>query len=117
MTCFFIAILVSEINDSRQAMAKGTRDFKRLENMLKENEQKRDKELNEIDQRRERDIARIDATIEEIKTFINGITFHYNDIRSQLQNRDQGNYVHWIFHTKVITSILSMPPSWDERPY
>ena len=92
MTCFFIAILVSEINDSRQAMAKGTRDFKRLENMLKESEQKCDRELKEIDQRRERDTARIDATLEEIKALINGMTYQYNDIRSQLHNRDQGNH-------------------------
>ena len=48
-------------------MAEGTREYKRLEGMLKEFDQKREKEFKEGEQRRERDITRVDAVLEEIK--------------------------------------------------
>ena len=44
------------------SMAKGIRDFKKLEGMIKK-----------VDQIREKDSARIDATLEEIKAMIHGL--------------------------------------------
>ena len=58
-------------------MAEGTREYKRLEGVIKE-----------CDQKRERDIARVDATLEEIKAMINGMTIQYNDIRNQMNERE-----------------------------
>ena len=98
-----------------ETMAEGTRDFKRLENMLKESEQKHDRELKEIDQQREKDTARINATLEEIKALINGMTYQYNDIRSQLQNRIKvimGGQS-WVIQCCGRRRTIA----WDERPY
>ena len=69
-------------------MAEGTRDYKRLEGMLKEFDQKREKEFKEGEQKREKDIARVDAVLEEIKAMINGMTFQQNEIRTQLNNHE-----------------------------
>ena len=52
-------------------MAEGTREYKRLEGMLKE-----------FDQKMEKDIARVDAILKEIKAMINGMTFQQNEIRT-----------------------------------
>ena len=67
-------------------MAEGTRDYKRLETMikdLKDNEQKRDKELSRVE-------GKVDAAMEEIKTMMSGMTIQYNDIRSQLSQLEGG---------------------------
>ena len=69
-------------------MAEGTRDYKRLEGMLKEFDQKREKEFKEGEQKRKKDIARVDAVLEEIKAMINGMTFQQNDLRTQLNNHE-----------------------------
>ena len=53
-------------------MAKGTRDFKKLKDMIKE-----------VDQKRERDSARVDATLEELKVMIQALTVQNNDRMSQ----------------------------------
>ena len=51
-------------------MAEGTRDFKRLESMIKE-----------VDQKRDKDSVRIDAALEELKVMIHGLTVQNNDRR------------------------------------
>ena len=56
-------------------MVEGMREYKRLERMIKEFDQKREKEFKEGEQKREKDIARVDAVLEEIKAMINGMTF------------------------------------------
>ena len=53
------------------SMAEGTRDFKKLEGMIKE-----------VDQRREKDSARIDAALEEIKAMIHGLVRQHNEGRA-----------------------------------
>ena len=57
-------------------MAEGTRDYKKLEGMIKE-----------VDQRRERDSARIDATLEEIKAMINGFMIDRKSTRLNSSHR------------------------------
>ena len=49
------------------SMAKGTRDFKKLEGMIKK-----------VDQTREKDSTRIDANLEEIKAMIHGLVRQHN---------------------------------------
>ena len=56
-------------------MAEGTRDFKKLESMIKE-----------VDQKREKDSARIDAALEELKAMIHGLTMQINDRRQQVNS-------------------------------
>ena len=60
-------------------MVEGTRDYKKLEGMIKE-----------VDQRRERDSTRINATLEEIKVMINGLTMQHNEMRGQTSTQEGG---------------------------
>ena len=62
-------------------MAEGTRDYKRLESMLKECEQKRENDLAKVE-------GRVNAALEEIKTLINGMTLQHNEIRNQMNNQE-----------------------------
>ena len=67
-------------------MAEGTRDYKRIESMLKElkdSDQKQEKELFRVE-------GRLDAALDEIKAMINGVTLQCNDIRSQMNNSEGG---------------------------
>ena len=73
-------------------MAEGTRDFKRLESMIKE-----------VDQKREKDSARIDAALEELKVMIHGLTVQNNDRRQQVNSQEGGGAVRG--------SILGVPGS------
>ena len=82
-------------------MAEGTRDYKRLKAMLKELDQKREKDMLRVEGRLDAAVegvdARLDAALAEIKTLINGmtmqingITLQQNEIRSQMLHRDHG---------------------------
>ena len=64
-------------------MTKGTRDYKRLESMLKENDQKREKDLARVE-------ARLDTTLEDIKSLIHGIIVQHNELRSQMTSQEGG---------------------------
>ena len=55
-------------------MAKGTRDYKRLEGMLKKCELKRDKDLARVEGSLARVEGRLDSTLDKIKTLIHGMT-------------------------------------------
>ena len=65
-------------------MAEGTREYKRIETMLKE--------LKDSDQERKKDIARvkerIEGALEEIRLMINGMTLQNNDLRNQGGSRE-----------------------------
>ena len=63
-------------------MVEGTREYKKLECMIKE-----------VDQRREKDSARIDVTLEEIKAMINGLTMQHNEMRSQASTQKDGKWL------------------------
>ena len=69
-------------------MAEGTRDYKRLESMLKELDLKREKNMAKVEGRLEKDLAQVDATLEEIKALINGMTLHHNDLHTQMENQE-----------------------------
>ena len=56
-------------------MAEGTRDYKRLESILKKKDQKREKDLSRVK-------GRLDTVLAEIKALINGITTQYNEIKN-----------------------------------
>ena len=71
-------------------MVKGTREYKRLEGMLKENEQKRDKDLSKVENSIARVEGRLDAALEEIKALINGMALQKNDLRTQFANQEAG---------------------------
>ena len=68
-------------------MVEGTQDFKRLESMLKEVDQKKEKDLSIIEMRLEKDLLRlkgkINSVFAKIKALINGITLQHNGIQSQ----------------------------------
>ena len=77
-------------------MAEGTRDYKRLESMLKECEQKREKDLARVEGDLSRVEGRLDTALEELKSMmngmtlqINGMTLQQNEMRVQLSNRDR----------------------------
>ena len=65
-------------------MAEGTRDYKRLESMLKESDQKRDKEISRVESSLARVERRLDAAIEEIKSMLQGL--QNNELKSQIAN-------------------------------
>ena len=69
-------------------MAEGTRDYKRLESMLKESDQKRDKEISRVEGSLARVEGRLDAVIEEIKSMLQGL--QNNESRSQIANQETG---------------------------
>ena len=69
-------------------MAEGTRDYNRLESMLKESEQKRDKKITRVDGSLARVKGRLDATLEEIKSLIQGMTLQNNELKSQFANHE-----------------------------
>ena len=77
-------------------MAEGTRDYKRLESMLKEVEQNREKDMSRIEGMLKKDMSkvegRLDTAVAEIKALINGITFQCNELRTQMNNRDNANH-------------------------
>ena len=60
-------------------MAEGTRDFKKLEAMIKE-----------VDQKRERDSARTDAALEELKAMVQSLTVQSNERRGQVNVQEGG---------------------------
>ena len=62
-------------------MTEGIQDYKRLEGMLKESEQKREKDLAMVK-------GRVDAALEETKSLINGMTVQHNEIKNQLNNQE-----------------------------
>ena len=57
------------------ATIEGMKDYKRLEDMLKNSDQKREKDLARVE-------GKLDAVLEEIKALIIGTTIHHNEIRS-----------------------------------
>ena len=65
-------------------MVEGTRDYKRLEGMLKESDQKRDKDIARVENSLARVKGRVDAVLEEIKSLINGMTLQNNDLKNQI---------------------------------
>ena len=65
-------------------MAEGMRDYKRLEGMLKESDQKRDKDIARVENSLARVEGKVDAVLEEIKSLINGMTIQNNDLRKQI---------------------------------
>ena len=75
-------------------MAEGTRDYKRLEGMLKECEQKREKEMSKVEEKLDSTLSRVeerfDAALAELRAMMNGITHQQNELRSQASNRDHG---------------------------
>ena len=66
----FITLVSKLVNPWR--MVEGTRDFKKLEGMIKE-----------VDQKRERDSARVDAALGELKAMIQALTVPNDDRRTQ----------------------------------
>ena len=89
-------------------MTEGTHDYKKLESMLKEVEQKREKDLARIEGILEKDMSkvegRLDAAVTEIKALINGITFQCNELRTQMNNRDNGSHVGSILQNPMVTN-------------
>ena len=75
-------------------MAEGTRDYKRLEGMLKECEHKREKEMSKVEEKLDSTLSRVeerfDAALAELRAMMNGITHQQNELRSQASNRDHG---------------------------
>ena len=65
-------------------MVEGMCDYKRLEGMLKENDQKRDKDIARVENSLARVKGRVDAALEEIKSLINGMTLQNNDLKNQI---------------------------------
>ena len=77
-------------------MAEGTREYKRLESMLKESDQKREKDLARVEGGLSRVEGRLDTALEELKSMMNGMTLQmngmtlqHNEMRMQLGNRDR----------------------------
>ena len=64
-------------------MADGTCEYKKLEGMLKEIDQKREQDLVRVE-------GRLDATLEEIKALINDTTLKKNEIQNQIAKQDGG---------------------------
>ena len=60
-------------------MAEETRDFKKLKAMIKD-----------VDQKRERDSARTDAVLEELKAMVQALTVQNNDRRGQVNVQEGG---------------------------
>ena len=65
-------------------MVEGICDYKRLKGMLKESDQKWDKDLIRVENSLARVDGRVDATLEEIKSLINGMTLQNNDLKNQI---------------------------------
>ena len=86
-------------------MAKGTRDYKWLEAMLKECEQKKEDDMSRVEERLDSALfkveerldsalstieERFDSALAELKAMMNGITLQQNEIWSQTTIRDHG---------------------------
>ena len=55
-------------------MAKGTREYKRLESMFNESDQKREKDLARVERGLSKVEERLDIVLEELKSMMNGMT-------------------------------------------
>ena len=67
-------------------MVEGMCDYKRLGGMLKESDQKRDKDIARVENSLARVKGRVNAALEEIKSLINGMTLQNNDLRKQINH-------------------------------
>ena len=67
-------------------MAEGTHDYKRLESMFKESDQKRKNDLLRVE-------CHLGLALAEIKSLINGIMLQLNEIRNQMANKDIGGHM------------------------